>query len=196
MDSSWKQLLRFGFVSDGQTLLLQHTFIAIWDRQSCWGHLGDLQHRVFPTAYFCDISTIKYFPWWGFHHLSWNAVVQIGISAGRGSFVVRLYCPSLIQSHCFHAIWTFNTLMSSLQSFMYHSLDWHLPLLETSVLVCYTYLSVWLLRLSQFTNDSHHLLNCIQMSLKWVGGLDHWDRKAWSWISPKLVSNLNRLQMV
>lgn len=79
------------------------------------------QSRVSPTAYFCDISNIKYFAWWGFPHLPLKAVVQIGVSAGRGTFVVRLHCPFLIQSRYFCATPTFNTLVSSLQSFMSHS---------------------------------------------------------------------------
>lgn len=144
------------------------------------------QSRVFPTVYFCDISHIKYFPWWGFHHLPQKAVAQIDLSSGRGTFVVTLCCPFLIESLYFHAAPTFNTLVSSLQSFMSHSSDSHLPLLETSALVCHTYLSVWLLQLSQFTNGPHNLLNCIQMSLKWVGGLDHRNRKAWRWIIPQI----------
>lgn len=79
------------------------------------------QSRVFPRVYFCDISNIKHFPWWGFHHPPQNSVVQIALSAGRGTFVVRLYCLFLIKSHYFHVTQTFNTLLSSLQSFLSHS---------------------------------------------------------------------------
>lgn len=45
VDSSWKQALGFGFVSDRPALLLCHIFIAIWDRQNCWGHLTNLLDR-------------------------------------------------------------------------------------------------------------------------------------------------------
>lgn len=153
MDSLWKQPFRFGFISDIPVLLLFiyihiycsyiniytvhiytcciYMFIAIWHRKNCWGHLTNLLDREeFSLQHILVIYLILNIFLYGDSITVISLLKEVLCSQAILSFInlITLFpCDSV-----------FNTLMSSLRSLLFHSLNSHVPvLLHWCCIVCW-----------------------------------------------------------
>jgi len=120
-----------------------------------------------------------------FSHLEILLFSSAGCSSGESPGRLSDLCSQaiiLIQFHYSNATSTFNTSVSCLEFLIFPSLGSHPPLLEISALVCHTCSFSNHIKIHLFINDVYHLLNCVQMTFRWVGEPNHHGGKPWGWI--------------